>query len=140
MGIENYMGERVKFPINPASREWWYWALTLVCMIIGLSANYMAGEQATQLSAYGFYGVILISVIQTIEYILLKGATAFPSQVREVYTAFVIIALFDPTRIFYWMLLVGTFMVTFFGRCIIARALVMMPWNSGVKLTPPGAA
>ncbi len=93
-----------------------------------------------QLSAYGFYGVIVISVIQTIEYILLKGVFVFPSQVREVYTAFVIIALFDPTRIFYWMLLVGTIMVTFVGRCIIARVLVMMPWNKGVQLTPPGEA
>jgi hypothetical protein len=38
------------------------------------------------------------------------------------------------------MLLVGTFMVTFFGRCIIARVLAMMPWNKGVQLTPPGEA
>lgn len=130
----------MKLAINPASREWWYWALTLGCMVIGLAANYMQGEQMVQLSAYGFYGVIIISVIQTIEYIMLKGAAAFPSQVREVYTAFVIIALFDPTRVFYWMLLVGTIMVTLVGRCIIARVLVMMPWNKGVQLSPPGEA
>ena len=126
--------------INLTSREWWYWALTLVCMIIGLAANYMPGEPMVQLSAYGFYGVIIISMIQTVEYIMLKGATAFPSQVREVYTAFVIIALFDPTRVFYWMLLVGTIMVTLVGRCIIARVLVVMPWNKGVQLSPPGEA
>ncbi len=130
----------MKLAINPNSREWWYWALTLVCMVTGLATNYMPGEQMVQLSAYAFYGVILISMIQTIEFILSKGAFAFPSQVREVYTAFVIIALFDPTRILYWMLLVGTFMVTFFGRCIIARVLVMMSWNKGVQLTPPGEA
>ena len=130
----------MKLAINPASREWWYWALTLVCMVTGLAANYMAGDQAVQLSAYGFYGVIAISVVQTIEYIVRTGAFSFPSQVREVYTALVIIALFDPTRIFYWMLLVGTVMVTFFGRCTIARVLVMMPWNKGVKLTPPDEA
>ena len=130
----------MKLAINPRSREWWYWALTLVCMITGLAANYMPGDQMAQLSAYGFYGVIIISMIQTNEYILLKGVFSFPSQVREVYTAFVVIALFDPTRIFYWMLLVGTIMVTLVGRCIIARVLVMMPWNSEVKLTPPGEA
>ena len=130
----------MKFAINLKSREWWYWALTLICMITGLAANYMEGEQMAHLSAYGFYGVIAISVVQTIEFIFTKGAAAFPSQVREVYTAFVIIALFDPTRIFYWVLLVGTIMVTFFVRCIIARVLVMMPWNKDVKLTPPGAA
>ncbi len=130
----------MKLAINLQSREWWYWALTLACMVTGLAGNYMQGEQMVQLSAYGFYGVIIISVIQTIEYIFLKGAFSFPSQVREVYTAFVMIALFDPSRIFYWMLLVGTLMVTFFGRCIIARVLVMMPWNNGVQLTPPGEA
>ena len=130
----------MKLAVNPKSREWWYWALTLVCMVTGLVFHYIEGEQSAQLSAYGFYGVIIISMVQTIEYVLLKGATAFPSQVREVYTAFVIIALFDPTRIFYWMLLLGTVMVTFVGRCIIARVLVMMPWNSAVKLTPHGEA
>lgn len=130
----------MKLYVNPQSREWWYWALTLLCMVTGLVANYMAGEAAAQLSAYGFYGVILISMVQSIEYVVRTGAFSFPSQVRLVYTAFVIIALFDPTRIFYWMLLVGTFMVTFFGRCIIARVLALMPWNSGVQLTPPGEA
>ncbi len=128
------------FSINLNSREWWYWALTLVCMVVGLGGNYMAGDQAAQISAYGFYGVIAISVVQTVEYIARTGAFSFQSQVREVYTVFVIIALFDPTRIFYWMLLVGTVMVTFVGRCIIARVLVMMPWNKGVQLTPPGQA
>ena len=130
----------MKFYINLNSREWWYWALTLVSMVVGLAAGYMAGEQMAQNSAYGFYAVILISVVQSIEYVVLTGAVSFPSQVRLVYTLFVIIALFDPTRIFYWMLLVGTIMVTFFGRCIIARVLAMMPWNAGVKLTPPGEA
>ncbi len=130
----------MKLSVNPMSREWWYWALTLVCMITGLTAGYMDGEQMAQVSRYGFYMVIFISVAQTIEYIVLTGLASFPSQVREVYTAFVIIALFDPTLIFYWMLLVGTFMVTFFGRCIIARVLVLMPWNGGVTLTPSGEA
>jgi hypothetical protein len=130
----------MKFFINPQSREWWYWALTLMCMVSGLTANYMMGNEAAQWSAYGFYGVILISVMQSIEYVVRTGAFSFPSQVRLVYTAFVIIALFDPSRIFYWMLLVGTFMVTFFGRCIIVRVLALMPWNRGVQLTPPGEA
>ncbi len=130
----------MKLSVDPKSREWWYWALTLVAMIIGLAANYLPGGQMAELSRYGFYAVILISVVQTIEYIALTGLISFPSQVREVYTAFVIIALFDPTLIFYWMLLVGTLMVTFIGRCIIARVLVLMPWNEGVKLTAPGEA
>ena len=79
----------------------------------------------------GFYVVILVSVIQFVHFTAAHGFTAFPTQVRFVYGLFVIIALFDPTRIFYWALLVGTLMVTLFDRCIIARVLIMMPWNKG---------
>jgi len=52
-----------------------------------------------------------------------------------VYFVFTVLAFFDPTRILYWMLLVGTVMVTLFDRCIIARVLVRMPWNKDVKLS-----
>jgi len=56
-------------------------------------------------------------------------------QVRAVYCALTIVALFDPTRLFYWALLVGTIIVTFFDRCIIARVLAHMPWNKGAALS-----
>lgn len=132
----NNGGRKVKFKIEPNTLDWWFWALTLICMISGLSGAYMAGDDAHLISRYGFYGVITISWIQVVYFVSKTGVVSFPSQVRWVYATFVTIALFDPTLIFYWMLLVGTFMVTFFGRCIIARVLVMMPWNKGVKLTP----
>lgn len=126
----------MKFRIEPNTLDWWYWAITLLCMITGLAAAYQAGEQAARLSLYGFYGVIAISWVQVVHFFARTGAVSFPSQVRFVYALFVTIALFDPTYLFYWMLLVGTVMVTFFNRCIIARVLVLMPWNKGVHLTP----
>lgn len=82
----------------------------------------------------GFYVVILVSVFQFVHFMASRGFTAFPTQVRFVYGIFAIIALFDPSRIFYWALLIGTVMVTFFDRCIIARILILMPWNKDVKL------
>lgn len=114
----------MKIKINVNSAEWWYWALTLAAMIVGLAGI-----------VEGFYAVIAVSVFQFGVFWLKKGFTAFPTQVRFVYGLFTVIALFDPTRIFYWALLAGTVMVTFFDRCIIARALVFMPWNKGVKLS-----
>jgi hypothetical protein len=83
----------------------------------------------------GFYLVIAGSVVQLIHFTSSRGFTAFPTQVRLVYAVFVIIALFDPSRIFYWSLLVGAVTVTFFDRCIIVRVLLLMPWNKGVKLS-----
>lgn len=114
----------MKLAINLKSLEWWFWFVTLVAMIVGLSGQVV-----------GFYGVILVSVVQFIYFTARLGFAAFPTQVRFVYGLFTIIALFDPTRLFYWALLVGTVMVTLFDRCIIARVLVHMPWNKGIKLT-----
>ena len=114
----------MKIIINVKSVEWWFWALTLVCMIIGLAGR-----------IEGFYGVIAISSAQLFYFWGKHSFTAFPTQVRLVYGVFTIIALFDPTRVFYWALLVGTVMVTFFDRCFIARVLVIMPWNKGIRLS-----
>ncbi|MDH5517902.1 MAG: hypothetical protein OEY36_08835, partial [Gammaproteobacteria bacterium] len=83
----------------------------------------------------GFYAVIFVSVIQFIHFMAKRGFTAFPTQVRFVYGTFVIIAFFDPTQIFYWMLLIGTVMVTLFNTCFIARMLILMPWNKNEKLS-----
>lgn len=114
----------MKFKIYFKSLEWWYWFVTLVAMIAGLSGI-----------IEGYYIVILVSVIQFIHFMFSRGFTAFPTQVRFVYGIFTIIALFDPTTIFYWALLVGTVMVTLFNTCIIARVLIFMHWNKNVKLS-----
>jgi hypothetical protein len=114
----------MKLAIDLKSLKWWYWFVTLLAMIAGLS-----GVQE------GFYAVIAVSLVQCVHFTMTHGLTAFPTQVRWVYTLFVTLALFDPSRIFYWALLVGTVMVTLFDRCIIARVLVLMPWNKDVKLS-----
>lgn len=114
----------MKFKINFLSIDWWYWLVTLIAMITGLTGI-----------IEGYYLVIGVSIIQFLHFSIKSGITAFPTQVRLVYGLLTIAALFDPSRILYMMLLVGTVMVTFFDRCIIARVLVLMPWNKGVKLS-----
>ena len=114
----------MKLKIDFKSLEWWYWFVTLIAMITGLAGI-----------VEGFYVVILVSVIQFIHFTTSRGFTVFPTQVRFVYGIFVIIAIFDPTLIFYWLLLIGTVMVTLFNTCFIARILILMPWNKNVKLS-----
>lgn len=114
----------MKLKVDFKSLEWWYWFVTLIAMITGLAGI-----------VEGFYVVILVSVIQFIHFTTSHRFTAFPTQVRFVYGIFVIIALFDPTLIFYWLLLIGTVMVTLFNTCFIARILILMPWNKNVKLS-----
>lgn len=112
----------MKLAIDFNSFEWWYWFVTLIAMIFGLS-----GVQE------GFLVVILVSVVQTVHFIIARGFTAFPTQVRFAYGLLTIIAWFDPTRILYWVLLLGTIMVVLFNRCFIARVLMLMPWNKNEK-------
>ncbi|MCK5385574.1 MAG: hypothetical protein KAJ39_00180 [Gammaproteobacteria bacterium] len=114
----------MKLKIEIKSLEWWFWFITLIAMITGLSGI-----------KEGFYLVIIVSIIQFIYFTVLRGFSAFPTQVRFVYGIFTIIALFDPTTIFYWALLIGTIMVTLFDTCFIARILIMMPWNKNEKLS-----
>ncbi len=110
--------------INFKSLEWWYWFSTLVVMIVGLS-GFLGG----------FYAVIFISVIQFFHFMIVQGFSALPTQVRLVYGIFTGIAYFDPTLILYYLLLMGTVMVTVFDSCFIARVLILMPWNKQVKLS-----
>ncbi|MDH5217464.1 MAG: hypothetical protein OEX19_07205 [Gammaproteobacteria bacterium] len=114
----------MKLKIDIKSIEWWYWFVTLVAMIAGVSGV-----------IEGFYIVILISLIQFIHFTVTQGFTAFPTPVHFVYGIFTVIAFFDPSHIFYWALLIGTIMVSLFDRCIIARMLILMPWNKHEKLS-----
>lgn len=114
----------MKLKIDYTSIYWWYWFVTLIAMFAGLSGF-----------AEGFYVVIIVSIVQFAHFWTRSGFTAFPTQVRFVYGIFTIIGLLDPTRFLYWALLIGTVMVTLFDRCIIARVLILMPWNKDVKLS-----
>jgi hypothetical protein len=63
---------------------------------------------------------------------------AFPTQVRIVYFVFTLFGLWAVVRFpLYFVLLIGTVMVTFTGRCFIALVLKFMPWN---KNTARGAS
>ena len=80
-----------------------------------------------------FYAVIAISIAQFFDFLIRNGISALPTQVRLVYAISTILALFDPSRIPHWVLLAGTAMVTSFDRCFIAKVLLKMPWNRGLK-------
>ena len=114
----------MKLKIDFKSLEWWYWFTTLIAMITGLSGI-----------KEGFYLVIIVSTVQFVHFMMSRGFIAFPTQVRFVYLLFVVFAFFDITTIFYWVLLIGTVMVTLFDTCFIARILIFMPWNKNLKLS-----
>lgn len=108
--------------------EWWFWAVTLGFIILALIGW-----------VPGYYIVMALSFIQILYFTQKEGGlNAFPTQVRIVYFAFTLLGLWVAVRFpLYVVLLIGTVMVTFTGRCIIALVLKSMPWNKNLA---PGAS
>lgn len=108
--------------LNPADFRWWFWAVTLLFIVAAL-AGWAPG--------YGF--VMAVSAAQVLYFLVQeRSLVAFPVQIRLVYLAFTLFAVWPEVRwAVYLLLLCGTVMVTFFGRCAIALVLKRMPWNQG---------
>jgi hypothetical protein len=110
----------MKLKINAHDIRWWFWLVTLVFIIAAL----VGWSQA-------YYVVIAISALQVIFFFVQeKSLSAYPLQIRIVYFVWTLFGLWLAGRLyFYILLLLGTIMVTFFGRCVIALGLKYMPWN-----------
>lgn len=99
--------------------SWWYWAVTTVLLFQGLM-----GDPA------GYWLAIGLSAIQIAHFRRREGNfIAFPVQVRVTYTAMLILFLWAPLNILYWIPAIGTLAQVLFGYCTLARCLSLMPWN-----------
>jgi hypothetical protein len=107
---------------NPHDIRWWFWLVTLAFIVLTVAGV-----------SWAHWPVIVISGIQVLYFLgQEKSLTSFPTQIRVVYFLFTLFALWPATRLpIYLVLLLGTVMVTFFGRCAIALVLKRMPWNRG---------
>ena len=118
----------MELTINVKDVEWWFWAITLAFIILALISW-----------VPGYYIVMALSGIQILYFTKKEGSlNAFPTQVRIAYFAITLFGLWVAIRFpLYVLILIGTIMVTFTGRCAIALALKVMPWNRNVA---PGAS
>ena len=118
----------MELAIQTKEVEWWIWAVTLAFIIFALIGWIP-----------GYYIVMAISFTQIFYFAQKEGSLlAFPTQVRIVYFAFTLLGLWAAVRYpFYIVLLIGTVMVTFTGRCFIALVLKVLPWNKNLA---PGAS
>ena len=112
----------MELKIQASDIRWWFLPVSLFFIIIALTGWTPA-----------YLVVITISAAQVIFFLVQeKSLSAFPVQIREVYFAFTLFGFWPEVRlIIYILLLLGTVMVTFFGRCSIALILKHMPWNRG---------
>jgi len=99
--------------------SWWYWAVTTALLFYGLAGNLV-----------GFWLAIGLSAIQIVHFSLREGGfSAFPVQVRLAYTTMLLLFLWSPLNILFWIPAVGTLAQVLFGYCTLARCLSLMPWN-----------
>ena len=112
----------MELKISLTDIRWWFWAITLAFIVAAV-----AGWPT------GYFFVMAISALQVLFFLAQeKSLSAFPTQIRVAYFAFTLFGLWPEVRMpIYVVLLVGTIMVTFFGRCVIALVLKRMPWNLG---------
>lgn len=112
----------MKWSPSPSDYRWWFWIVTLVFIIAAL-----AGWTP------GYFVVMAISAFQVLFFVVQeKVLAAWPVQVRLVYFAWSLLGLWPAARIvFYLLLLLGTIMGAFFGRCSISMILKAMSWNKG---------
>ena len=115
----------MELKLQTADIRWWFWALTLAFIVAAL-----AGWTP------GYAAVMAISAVQVVYFLIQeRDPAAFPVQIRIVYFALTLFGLWPEVRWdLYLLLLVGTVMVTFFGRCSIAPVLRHMPWNRGQEV------
>ena len=98
--------------------DWWWWAVSLVMLVVGLAGWPTA-----------LFLLVLWSAIHAVVFIVRDHMSSLSTQVRVVYFLLTFAGITDPTRIVFFLLLVGTFMVVVFDRCVIAVVLRRMPWN-----------
>ena len=79
----------------------------------------------------GYYIVMAIAAFQVVYFLIQeKSLSSWPVQVRIVYFAWTLLGLWLAGRVFFYvLLLLGTIMGAFFGRCSITMLLKLMPWN-----------
>ncbi len=110
----------MKLKLDLGDIFWWIWAITLICIVAAVLGW-----------ATGYYAVMAISLIQVIVFLgRERSLAAFPVQIRLVYFAASLTGLWAAGRLpFYLLLLLGTAMFVFLGRCSITMMLKHMPWN-----------
>lgn len=104
---------------------WWTWFATAILLLVGL-----CGRPEAFLVAMG-----VTAVQGTVMLLREKRVWAFPVQLRIAYLALLGICYLPHMTWLYWLPMVGTFALVFFGYCLLARVLSLLPWNRRESLS-----
>ena len=106
---------------------WWYWLASTICLWLAVTSEPVA-----------FSWALLIGSVQLIHYIISERSfTAFPVQVRLGYLSVLLLTIPDGFQVLLWIPAIGTLLRVLTGYCIMARNLMLLPFNRQTKLTMP---
>lgn len=104
---------------------WWYWLASTLCLWLAVTTTPAAYEWA-----------LVIAVVQLIHFTLAEGGIhRFPAQIRLGYFSFLLLAMPEGFEWLLWVPAIGTLLRVVFGYCIMARMLMMLPFNRHVALS-----
>lgn len=104
---------------------WWYWFVTDVLLIAGVAGV-----------PYGIEAAIALNAIQVVHFFIrTPQLSAFPVQVRLAYLALLLVALYPPLHVLYFLIILGTSAMVLFDYCFLARFMSLMPWNHAQRFS-----
>jgi len=105
------------------------WYFLWLATVVFLTAGVLSWET-------GFLTAIAITIFNfALALAEEKKITAFPVQLRLVFLGMLCLFYLEPFRPLYLIPIAGTLTVIFTGYCLLARVLVLMPWNRREPLT-----
>ena len=104
---------------------WWYWVASTISLWFALAGFNGAYEMA-----------LMIGAAQLLHFIYVERHVGnFPVQIRMGYLSFLLLALPEGLQWLLWVPAVGTLLRVLTGYCIMARMLMLMPFNREVQLS-----
>jgi hypothetical protein len=104
---------------------WWYWLASTMCLWLAVTVYPAAFNLA-----------LLIGAIQLIHFIITeRSITAFPVQIRVGYLCVLMMAVPEGYLWVLWIPAIGTLIRVLTGYCIMARNLMLLPFNRQENLT-----
>jgi hypothetical protein len=98
---------------------WWTWTVTAILLTMGLLGYFDAFVAAMALT--GIQGLVMI--------VREKSIFAFAVELRIAYLLLLFLCFVPGMRWPYWLPTVGNFALVIFGYWLMARMLLLLPWN-----------
>lgn len=113
------------FMLDYKDYGWWYWVASTLCLWVAVT---------TEPAAYNL--ALIIGVVQLTHFTFAEGGlTKFPVQIRLGYLSFLLLAMPEGLQLLQWVPAFGTLARVLFGYCIMARMLMLLPFNRTVALS-----